>query len=163
LDPARRRRQRRPAGAPPRAGGGAGTPAERGCPGGAVADGGRTARCGRRRGRRGGARGAGRPRAPPVPMAGRTRGSPPAPARGPRLSQWLEDDAAGRRLRRRLTPAAADWDAHARPDADLYRGPRLVEALDWQAQHQDELIPAEREFLDASARAAERERLDALA
>src|SRR5262245_47155159 len=84
-------------------------------------------------------------------------------ARWPRLSQWLEDDAAGRRLRRRLTPAAADWDAHARPDADLYRGPRLVEALDWQAQHQDELIPAEREFLDASARAAERERLDALA
>jgi len=84
-------------------------------------------------------------------------------ARWPRLSQWLEDDAAGRRLRRRLTPAAADWAAHARPDTDLYRGPRLVEALDWQAQHPDELIPAEREFLDASARAAERERLDALA
>jgi WD40 repeat protein/DNA-binding SARP family transcriptional activator len=84
-------------------------------------------------------------------------------ARWPRLSRWLEDDAAGRRLRRRLTPAAAEWDAHARPDADLYRGPRLVEALDWQAEHRDELIPAEREFLDASARAAERERLDALA
>src|SRR5215472_1712146 len=84
-------------------------------------------------------------------------------ARWPRLSQWLEDDAAGRRLRRRLTPAAADWAAHARPDTDLYRGPRLVAALDWQAQHPDELIPAEREFLDASARAAERERLDALA
>ena len=84
-------------------------------------------------------------------------------ARWPRLARWLEDDAAGRRLRQRLTPAAADWEAHARPDADLYRGPRLVEALDWQAQHPDELIPAEREFLDASARAAERERLDALA
>jgi WD40 repeat protein/DNA-binding SARP family transcriptional activator len=84
-------------------------------------------------------------------------------ARWPRLARWLEDDAAGRRLRQRLTPAAADWDAHARPDADLYRGPRLVEALDWQAQHPDELIPAEQEFLDASARAAERERLDALA
>src|SRR5215470_3878337 len=53
-------------------------------------------------------------------------------ARWPRLSQWLEDDAAGRRLRRRLTPAAADWAAHARPDTDRYRGPRLVEALDWQ-------------------------------
>jgi WD40 repeat protein/DNA-binding SARP family transcriptional activator len=83
--------------------------------------------------------------------------------RWPRLSRWLEDDAAGRRLRRRLTPAAVDWDVHARPDADLYRGPRLVEALDWQAQHPGELIPAERAFLDASARAAERERLDALA
>jgi len=46
---------------------------------------------------------------------------------------------------------------------DLYRGARLVEALDWQAQHPDELVLAEREFLDASARAAERERLDALA
>lgn len=84
-------------------------------------------------------------------------------ARWPRLARWLEDDAAGRRLRRRLTPAATDWDAHARPDTDLYRGPRLVEALDWQAQHRDELIPVEREFLDASARAAERERLEALA
>jgi len=84
-------------------------------------------------------------------------------ARWPRLARWLEDDAAGRRLRQRLTPAAADWDAHARPDTDLYRGPRLVEALDWQAQHPDELIAAEREFLDASARAAERDRLDALA
>jgi len=84
-------------------------------------------------------------------------------ARWPRLSLWLEDDAAGRRLRRRLTPAAADWDGQARPDADLYRGPRLVEALDWRAGHPDELIPVEREFLDASAGAAERDHLDALA
>jgi WD40 repeat protein/DNA-binding SARP family transcriptional activator len=84
-------------------------------------------------------------------------------ARWPRLSRWLEEDAAGRRLRRRLTPAAADWAAHGRPDADLYRGARLVEALDWQAQHRDELISAERAFLDASARGAERERLEALA
>src|SRR5262249_6380914 len=81
-------------------------------------------------------------------------------ARRARPSQWLEGDAGGPPRR---TPAAADWAAHARPDTDLYRGPRLVEALDWQAQHPDELIPAEREFLDASARAGERERLDALA
>ena len=81
----------------------------------------------------------------------------------PRLATWLADDAAGRRLRRWLTPAAVEWDGRSRPAADLYRGPRLIEALDWQAGHPDELIGVERDFLKASARWAEREKLDALA
>jgi DNA-binding SARP family transcriptional activator len=49
----------------------------------------------------------------------------------PRLAGWLAEDEQGRTLRRHLAPAAADWDATGRPDAELYRGARLASALDW--------------------------------
>ncbi len=75
----------------------------------------------------------------------------------PRLARWLEEDAAGRAVRRHLAPAARDWDAAGRPDDELYRGARLTAALDWAAGADDELTPIERDFLDASRAHAERD------
>jgi WD40 repeat protein/DNA-binding SARP family transcriptional activator/energy-coupling factor transporter ATP-binding protein EcfA2 len=75
----------------------------------------------------------------------------------PRLRGWLDEDAHGRRLRRRLTPAALDWLAGGREPADLYRGARLAAAEEWAGQHPDDLNDAEREFLAASRQAADRE------
>ena len=68
----------------------------------------------------------------------------------PRLRAWLDEDAEGRRLHRRLGDAARAWDADARDPGGLYRGARLAAALDWAAGHDAELNPTERAFLDAS-------------
>jgi DNA-binding SARP family transcriptional activator/WD40 repeat protein len=74
----------------------------------------------------------------------------------PRLRGWLEDDAEGRRLHRRLGAAAREWDAAGRDAGDLYRGGRLASALDWSASHPVELNASERAFLAASRAAGER-------
>jgi WD40 repeat protein/DNA-binding SARP family transcriptional activator/energy-coupling factor transporter ATP-binding protein EcfA2 len=74
----------------------------------------------------------------------------------PRLAEWLADDAAGRRVRARLTPAALEWATQGRPESELLRGPRLVEALDW-ADGQEGLLPAETEYLAASSAARDAE------
>ena len=75
----------------------------------------------------------------------------------PRLRGWLEADAQGRRVHRHLAQAAADWQERGRDRADVYRGARLAVAREWRASHADELRATEREFLDASETAAERE------
>ena len=76
----------------------------------------------------------------------------------PRLRAWLDDDVQGRRLRHHLQRAAKEWDGSGREPSELYRGPRLVAALDWSASRRDGARPAcERAFLDESAAAAERE------
>jgi WD40 repeat protein len=75
----------------------------------------------------------------------------------PRLSGWLEEDVEGRRLHRRVTDAARDWDAAGRDAGELYRGARLASALDWAAEHGSELNRLEREFLEESRLASERE------
>jgi WD40 repeat protein len=67
----------------------------------------------------------------------------------PRLRSWLDEDAEGRRLHRRLGLAA-------REGGELYRGARLAAALDWADGHAAELNEGERAFLDASRRAATR-------
>ena len=74
----------------------------------------------------------------------------------PRLRGWLEEDAQGRRLHRRLSDAARDWDADGRDPGELYRGARLASALDWAADHELELNATERAFLDDSRRASGR-------
>ena len=51
----------------------------------------------------------------------------------PRLRGWLDDDLEGQRILRHLSTAAASWHAMGRPDAELYRGDRLIRARDWQA------------------------------
>ncbi|WP_129337086.1 BTAD domain-containing putative transcriptional regulator [Cellulomonas endophytica] len=90
----------------------------------------------------------------------------------PRLRAWLDDSAAGRRVRRHLAPAAAAWQAAGRDPAELYRGPRLAVALDLLAEHEEDLTTAERDFLragrdradaDAAARRRAHRRLRALA
>lgn len=75
----------------------------------------------------------------------------------PRLRQWLAEDRAGLRLRRRLTAAAQEWEALERDPGALYRGAPLAEAAEWASQHPDELNPLEREFLEAGAEWAARE------
>lgn len=75
----------------------------------------------------------------------------------PRLTHWLADDAQGRTLRRHIAPAAREWAAADRPDAELYRGPRLATALDWARDHGEDLNQAEQAFLDAARALSERE------
>jgi WD40 repeat protein len=74
----------------------------------------------------------------------------------PRLRDWLEQDAEGRRVLRHLADAARDWDACGRDPADLYRGARLAVALEWRSGHDEEFNPVERAFLDAGRAAAQR-------
>jgi WD40 repeat protein/DNA-binding SARP family transcriptional activator len=69
----------------------------------------------------------------------------------PRLRSWLEDDVEGQRILRHLTTSAASWEAMGRPDAELYRGARLAQALGWRDAAHPDLTHLERDFLDASA------------
>lgn len=74
----------------------------------------------------------------------------------PRLRGWLDEDHAGRQLRRHLTPAANGWQSSA--DAgELYRGTRLAAALDWQRDHPDDLTEVEHDFLRVSRDVADSE------
>jgi WD40 repeat protein len=79
----------------------------------------------------------------------------------PRLRGWLEEDVQGRALHRHLIAAARQWDRSGRDPGELYRGARLTAVLDWARGHHQELNVLEREFLDASQAAAERELADA--
>ena len=74
----------------------------------------------------------------------------------PRLREWLEEDAEGRRLHHHLGVAAREWDARGRDPGELYRGARLAAALDWAAAHDPELGDVERAFLDESRAAGTR-------
>ena len=76
----------------------------------------------------------------------------------PRLRDWLEEDADGRRLHAQLTHAARDWSVGDRDRGELYRGARLASALEWRAAHEPELNTIEQQFLDASRVAGERAR-----
>jgi hypothetical protein len=75
----------------------------------------------------------------------------------PRYRSWLEEDRVGRRLHAHLRAQAQEWDARGRDGADLYRGARLAAALDFRAQHADEMDRLEREFIAASRDQADRE------
>jgi WD40 repeat protein/class 3 adenylate cyclase len=75
----------------------------------------------------------------------------------PRLRDWLDEDAEGRRLRLHLTETARVWDESGREPSELYRGARLSAALDWASRHGRALNQLEQEFLGASREAGERE------
>ena len=70
----------------------------------------------------------------------------------PRLLDWLEEDAQGRRLHRHLTQATSSWDAAGRDPSELYRGARLAATLEWVDAAGDEvgLNRLERKFLEES-------------
>jgi WD40 repeat protein/DNA-binding SARP family transcriptional activator len=74
----------------------------------------------------------------------------------PRLRGWLEEDVQGRRLQRHLRAAAREWQAGGRDPGELYRGARLVSALDWASDHGPELNATERAFLADGRAASER-------
>jgi hypothetical protein len=59
-------------------------------------------------------------------------------------------------VQRHLTRSANEWESTGRDPGELYRGARLVAALDWAGGH-DDLTVAERDFLEASSAAEERE------
>lgn len=75
----------------------------------------------------------------------------------PRLREWIDLDAEGRRLRRHITDAATDWDAAGRDQGELYRGTRLAAALEWTADHALDMNQLEREFVTESREASDRE------
>jgi WD40 repeat protein len=68
----------------------------------------------------------------------------------PRLRSWLDEDRDGHRLHRHLALAAQEWEHSGRDPNELYRGARLVAALDWAAK--DDAVPndSERAFLATS-------------
>jgi len=75
----------------------------------------------------------------------------------PRFTAWLAESLEERRFRAHLASSAREWEARERDPAELYRGARLASALDWNAVHSDELDELEREFIDCSRSAGERE------
>jgi ABC-type branched-subunit amino acid transport system ATPase component len=75
----------------------------------------------------------------------------------PRLHEWLEEDAEGRRLHRHVIQAAKEWDESGLDPAELYRGPRLAAALEWAGEHPTELNDLEHRFLAESEALGERE------
>ncbi len=77
----------------------------------------------------------------------------------PRLRGWIDADRAGLRMRQRLTEAAEAWEQDGRDPCHLYRGTPLTAALEWAAdpRHRHVLSAMERAFLQASARAADRD------
>jgi WD40 repeat protein len=70
----------------------------------------------------------------------------------PRLREWLEEDADGKRALDHLAGAANAWDESGRSDDELYRGVRLGTVLEWQRTATPQLTPREAEFLGASVR-----------
>jgi DNA-binding SARP family transcriptional activator/WD40 repeat protein len=68
----------------------------------------------------------------------------------PRLCRWLEEDAAGRAVQRRLAVAAAEWDDDGREPSGLWAGTRLASGLEVEDARPEELTGTEREFLAAS-------------
>lgn len=75
----------------------------------------------------------------------------------PRLRSWLDDDVEGQRIWRHLAVVADSWDAMRRPASELYRGGRLVRAIEWCDRAVPDLNQTERAFLEASQQLAEAE------
>ena len=67
----------------------------------------------------------------------------------PQLRAWLDEGRNDLRVQRHVTAAAVAWEALDRDPTELYRGQRLVAALDWLARgHHPSAL--ERDFLTAS-------------
>ncbi|PWU17451.1 MAG: hypothetical protein C5B48_15920, partial [Candidatus Rokuibacteriota bacterium] len=74
----------------------------------------------------------------------------------PRLQGWLAADREALRTLQQLTIAARSWAETGRDEADLYRGPRLAGAIELAGGGR-QLSRVEREFVEASAAAQDRE------
>ncbi len=75
----------------------------------------------------------------------------------PTLRSWLEDNREGLRLHHHLSEAAQEWLVAEREPDMLFRGVRLAQAREWAVAYRDDLNVLERDFLDASVAANERE------
>lgn len=78
----------------------------------------------------------------------------------PRLHSWLAGNRDDLRTQRSITQATQLWKTHGKDDGTLLRGARLLGAREWSARdgHENELTPAEQEFLRASVDLDARER-----
>jgi hypothetical protein len=74
------------------------------------------------------------------------------------LREWLKEDREALRTHRRLTEAAAEWEANERETSYLYSGARLLEVEEWNAANPGEVNPTEGDFIKASGAARERAR-----
>src|SRR4030095_11403435 len=80
----------------------------------------------------------------------------------PTLREWLNQNREGLILHRQLTEDTNDWIKLGRDTGALYRGVRLQQMLEWAKTNVDLISLSEQEFLDASKRIAEEEKVQAL-
>jgi formylglycine-generating enzyme required for sulfatase activity len=73
------------------------------------------------------------------------------------LREWLEQDRESLRLHRHLGEAAQSWERAGRNAGDLYRGARLVGAVEWAMEHEGQMSALEGKFLQASQWEEQRE------
>lgn len=78
----------------------------------------------------------------------------------PTLRKWLDEGREGLKIHRRLTEAVQEWNWSERDSSELYRGARLIQAVSWMHEHQDQLSALEHEFLDQSKALAEHEKTE---
>jgi hypothetical protein len=75
-----------------------------------------------------------------------------------RLHEWLTGDREDS-VASPLTGSAREWEGRGRDASELYRGARLAQAREWAATNERRLN-AERDFLEASFEAEQRDALE---
>lgn len=78
----------------------------------------------------------------------------------PLLREWLTQDREGLRLHRHMTESAQEWERLNRDSGALYRGARLLQALEWTQANPNQLNSQEQAFLQASQEFAQREQAE---
>ncbi|HUR07854.1 MAG TPA: serine/threonine-protein kinase [Nonomuraea sp.] len=83
---------------------------------------------------------------------------PALPRAWPRLRRWIDANRDGLAVHNQILTAAKRWTAAGRRDGDLFQSTSLENALQWAATSRRNitLSPAERDFLDSSARLTRR-------
>ncbi|MEV4243303.1 WD40 repeat domain-containing serine/threonine protein kinase [Streptosporangium canum] len=83
---------------------------------------------------------------------------PALPHAWPRLRRWIDANRDGLAAHRQILTAAKLWVASGRRDGDLFQGSNLENSLQWAATARKNitLSPAERDFLESSARLSRR-------
>ncbi|WP_246467004.1 WD40 repeat domain-containing serine/threonine protein kinase [Streptosporangium album] len=83
---------------------------------------------------------------------------PALPHAWPRLRRWIDANRDGLAAHRQILTAAKLWVASGRRDGDLFHGSSLENGLQWAATARKNitLSPAERDFLESSARLSRR-------
>jgi WD40 repeat protein len=75
----------------------------------------------------------------------------------PTYREWVNANRAALKTHRELTRAANEWESLARAEAVLYRGVKLLEAVEWAEENPEEMNQSEADFLNASREDAGRE------
>lgn len=75
----------------------------------------------------------------------------------PTYREWVNANRAALKTHRELTRAANEWESLVRASAVLYRGVKLLEAVEWSEENPGEMNQLETDFLNASREDAQRE------